>query len=193
MTPPPSQALVKTQEADGKLELWKHFQSVRTLGQGGVGTVDLVQLIGSQHRFAVKTLDKTEMLERNKVQRRLTCTRTLQAPSHTHRPGPLCAGCRGLHPSLWPPLSLSLSLTLPAAAFATQVQRCLTEAHVLSTVDHPFLPVLYATLQTPSHLHFVMVRHGALHQAMCSCLGHPIASYACTHSFIHSVRYRSHR
>ncbi|KAG1660149.1 hypothetical protein FOA52_007806 [Chlamydomonas sp. UWO 241] len=99
---PAYQALVKTQEADGRLELWKHFQGVRALGTGGVGTVDLVQLIGSTHRFAVKTLDKAEMLARNKV------------------------------------------------------QRCLTEAHILSTVNHPFLPMLYATLQTPSHVHFVL-------------------------------------
>lgn len=27
---------------------------------------------------------------------------------------------------------------------------------VLSAVDHPFLPTLYCTLQTDTHLHFVM-------------------------------------
>ena len=37
-----------------------------------------------------------------------------------------------------------------------KVQRVLTEAQVLSVVDHPFLPTLYCTLQTDTHLHFVM-------------------------------------
>ncbi len=37
-----------------------------------------------------------------------------------------------------------------------KVQRVLTEAHILSVVDHPFLPTVYCTLQTDTHLHFVM-------------------------------------
>ena len=37
------------------------------LGSGDVGLVDLVQLQGSAHRFALKSLEKKEMLERNKV------------------------------------------------------------------------------------------------------------------------------
>ena len=57
---------------------------------------------GTEYKFAMKTLDKHEMQERNKV------------------------------------------------------QRVLTEAQVLSVVDHPFLPTLYCTLQTDTHLHFVM-------------------------------------
>jgi hypothetical protein len=37
-----------------------------------------------------------------------------------------------------------------------KVQRVLTESHILSLVDHPFLPTVYCTLQTETHLHFVM-------------------------------------
>ena len=59
-------------------------------------------LQGTEFKFAMKTLDKQEMAERNKV------------------------------------------------------QRVLTESHILSLVDHPFLPTVYCTLQTETHLHFVM-------------------------------------
>lgn len=41
---------------------------VHQLGSGDVGLVDLVQLVGNaKHRFALKSLEKKEMLERNKV------------------------------------------------------------------------------------------------------------------------------
>ena len=53
-------------------------------------------------RFAMKTLEKQEMMDRNKV------------------------------------------------------MRVLTEERILCAVDHPFLASLYATIQTPTHLHFIM-------------------------------------
>ena len=53
-------------------------------------------------RFAMKTLEKQEMMDRNKV------------------------------------------------------MRVLTEERILRAVDHPFLASLYATIQTPTHLHFIM-------------------------------------
>ncbi|GAX81948.1 hypothetical protein CEUSTIGMA_g9376.t1 [Chlamydomonas eustigma] len=95
------QQLLQVQSQDGKLKLL-HFRRVKQLGAGDVGLVDLVQLQGTEFKFAMKTLDKQEMAERNKI------------------------------------------------------QRVLTEAQVLSTVDHPFLPTLYCTLQTSTHLHFIM-------------------------------------
>nr|AML78956.1 putative LOV domain-containing protein [Chlamydomonas noctigama] len=95
------QQLLKVQQQDGKLKLI-HFRRVKQLGAGDVGLVDLVQLQGTDFKFAMKTLDKHEMHERNKV------------------------------------------------------QRVLTEAQILSVVDHPFLPTVYCTLQTDTHLHFVM-------------------------------------
>nr|AML77557.1 putative LOV domain-containing protein [Stigeoclonium helveticum] len=95
------QALLDLQEKEGKLKLM-HFRRIKQLGTGDVGNVDLVQLQGTEHRFAMKTLDKLEMQERNKV------------------------------------------------------QRVLTEENILSCVDHPFLATLYCTIQTDTHLHFVM-------------------------------------
>jgi serine/threonine protein kinase len=59
-------------------------------------------LQGTDLKFAMKTLDKWEMQERNKV------------------------------------------------------QRVLTEESILAMIDHPFLATCYCTLQTDSHLHFVM-------------------------------------
>lgn len=37
-----------------------------------------------------------------------------------------------------------------------KVQRVLTEESILAVIDHPFLATCYCTLQTDSHLHFVM-------------------------------------
>ncbi len=62
--------------------------------------LSLVQ--GTDYKFAMKTLDKYEMQERNKV------------------------------------------------------ARVLTECGILGAVDHPFLATLYCTIQTDTHLHFVM-------------------------------------
>uniref|UniRef100_A0A126WY62 non-specific serine/threonine protein kinase n=2 Tax=unclassified Uronema (in: green algae) TaxID=2689038 RepID=A0A126WY62_9CHLO len=95
------QALSELQQKEGKLKLM-HFRRIKQLGSGDVGNVDLVQLQGTDFRFAMKTLDKLEMQERNKV------------------------------------------------------QRVLTEEGILTSVDHPFLATLYCTIQTDTHLHFVM-------------------------------------
>lgn len=95
------QTLLQVQQRDGQLRL-NHFRRVKQLGAGDVGLVDLVQLQGTDLKFAMKTLDKWEMQERNKV------------------------------------------------------QRVLTEESILSVIDHPFLATCYCTIQTDSHLHFVM-------------------------------------
>jgi PAS domain S-box-containing protein len=87
---------------DGDLRL-SHFRRVKQLGSGDVGLVDLVQIQGdAETRFAMKTLEKREMVERNKV------------------------------------------------------LRVLTEERILGAVDHPFLARLYGTIQTDTHLHFLM-------------------------------------
>ncbi len=44
-----------------------HFKRLKQVGSGDVGLVDLVSLIGTNHEFAMKSLDKQEMIERNKV------------------------------------------------------------------------------------------------------------------------------
>jgi hypothetical protein len=54
------QALLAAQQRDGKLKLM-HFRRIKQLGAGDVGLVDLVQLQGTEHKFAMKTLDKYEM------------------------------------------------------------------------------------------------------------------------------------
>ena len=70
--PPPPNTLSKRppppppQERDGRLRL-AHFRRVKQLGAGDVGLVDLVTMQGSGLKFAMKTLDKWEMAERNKV------------------------------------------------------------------------------------------------------------------------------
>lgn len=37
-----------------------------------------------------------------------------------------------------------------------KIGRVLTEQSILASVDHPFLATLYCTLETPSHLHFIL-------------------------------------
>ena len=37
-----------------------------------------------------------------------------------------------------------------------QVARVMTENHVLSSVDHPFLTTMYGVIQSPTHLHFII-------------------------------------
>lgn len=41
-------------------------------------------------------------------------------------------------------------------AVLLQVMRVLTEERILGAVDHPFLARLYGTIQTDTHLHFLM-------------------------------------
>lgn len=94
--------LRRLQDSDVALKL-SQFRRVKQLGSGDVGLVDLVQIQGdSESRYAMKTLEKREMVERNKV------------------------------------------------------MRVLTEERILAAVDHPFVAHLYATIQTETHLHFLM-------------------------------------
>uniref|UniRef100_A0A1D1ZNT7 non-specific serine/threonine protein kinase n=1 Tax=Auxenochlorella protothecoides TaxID=3075 RepID=A0A1D1ZNT7_AUXPR len=86
---------------EGGLRL-RSFQRLRSLGAGDVGMVDLVNLVGTPHNFALKSLNKREMVQRNKL------------------------------------------------------GRVNTELAVLTSVDHPFLVNLYATLQTDTHVHFLL-------------------------------------
>uniref|UniRef100_A0A126WUM7 non-specific serine/threonine protein kinase n=1 Tax=Rhexinema planctonicum TaxID=138173 RepID=A0A126WUM7_9CHLO len=74
-------ALEKLQKKVGDLKL-SHFKRVRQLGSGDVGLVDLVQIVGTDVVVAMKTMDKTEILERNKLQRLLTEERILSLCDH---------------------------------------------------------------------------------------------------------------
>nr|AML78144.1 putative LOV domain-containing protein [Ulvella endozoica] len=95
------QALHKLQQTHGTISL-KHFKRVQQLGSGDVGLVDLVRIQGSEELVAMKTVDKAEILERNKL------------------------------------------------------HRLITEESILRRCDHPFLAMLYCTVQSEHYLHFVM-------------------------------------
>ncbi|KAL3620642.1 Phototropin-1 [Castilleja foliolosa] len=84
---------------DGGEELsLKHFKPIKPLGSGDTGSVHLVELCGTGQHFAMKSMDKGIMLNRNKVHR-------------------ACA-----------------------------------EREILDMLDHPFLPALYASFQTKTHI-----------------------------------------
>nr|AML78887.1 putative LOV domain-containing protein [Strelitzia reginae] len=76
----------------------RHFRPVKLLGSGDTGSVHLVELLGTGEYFAMKAMDKSIMLNRNKVHR-------------------ACA-----------------------------------EREILNMLDHPFLPTLYASFQTKTHV-----------------------------------------
>ena len=72
------------QEEHGTIEL-KHFKRVQQLGSGDVGLVDLVKIQGSDVTVAMKTIDKLEILERNKLHRLITEESILQVLLVTQR------------------------------------------------------------------------------------------------------------
>lgn len=75
-----------------------HFKPIRPLGCGDTGSVHLVELKGSGELYAMKAMDKSVMLNRNKV------------------------------------------------------HRACMEREIISMLDHPFLPTLYSSFQTPTHV-----------------------------------------
>nr|AML79273.1 putative LOV domain-containing protein [Maianthemum canadense] len=76
----------------------KHFRPIRPLGCGDTGSVHLVELQGTRELFAMKAMDKSVMLNRNKV------------------------------------------------------HRACIEREIYSLLDHPFLPTLYTSFQTTTHV-----------------------------------------
>nr|AML79465.1 putative LOV domain-containing protein [Peltoboykinia watanabei] len=75
-----------------------HFKPIRPLGAGDTGSVHLVELKGTGELFAMKAMEKSIMLNRNKV------------------------------------------------------HRACIEREIISLLDHPFLPTLYTSFQTPTHV-----------------------------------------
>nr|AML77112.1 putative LOV domain-containing protein [Nepeta cataria] len=90
-------AIKKVTENGEKVGL-NHFKPIRPLGCGDTGSVHLVELVGTGQLFAMKAMDKSMMLNRNKV------------------------------------------------------HRACIEREIISTLDHPFLPALYCSFQTPTHV-----------------------------------------
>lgn len=76
----------------------KDFRPIKPLGSGDTGSVHLVELRGTGLVFAMKAMDKSVMMQRNKV------------------------------------------------------HRARAERDILALMDHPFLPTLYATFQTQTHI-----------------------------------------
>nr|AML77337.1 putative LOV domain-containing protein [Boerhavia dominii]AML79007.1 putative LOV domain-containing protein [Boerhavia dominii] len=75
-----------------------HFKPIKPLGCGDTGSVHMVELKGTGELFAMKAMDKSMMLNRNKV------------------------------------------------------HRACIEREIICMLDHPFLPTLYASFQTPTHV-----------------------------------------
>ncbi|XP_019056226.1 PREDICTED: phototropin-2 isoform X2 [Tarenaya hassleriana] len=94
---PSWKAIQKIQAAGEKLGL-HHFKPIKPLGCGDTGSVHLVELKGTGELFAMKAMEKTMMLNRNKA------------------------------------------------------HRACIEREIISLLDHPFLPTLYASFQTSTHV-----------------------------------------
>lgn len=94
----PSWTAIRKIIARGEQIGLKHFKPVRPLGSGDTGSVHLVELQGTGELYAMKAMDKSEMLNRNKV------------------------------------------------------HRACIEREIISLLDHPFLPTLYASFQTATHV-----------------------------------------
>nr|AML76401.1 putative LOV domain-containing protein [Phelline lucida] len=75
-----------------------HFKPIKPLGCGDTGSVHLVELKGTGELYAMKAMDKSVMLNRNKV------------------------------------------------------HRACIEREIISLLDHPFLPTLYTSFQTSTHV-----------------------------------------
>nr|AML77705.1 putative LOV domain-containing protein [Desmochloris halophila] len=75
------EALHRLKADFGTIEL-KHFKRVQQLGSGDVGLVDLVRIQGVDTVVAMKTIDKAEILERNKLHRLLTEEAILEHADH---------------------------------------------------------------------------------------------------------------
>ncbi|MFS7954159.1 putative protein kinase AGC-RSK-2 family [Helianthus anomalus] len=84
--------------ASGEIIGLDHFKPIRPLGSGDTGSVHLVELKGTGELFAMKAMDKSVMLNRNKV------------------------------------------------------HRACIEREIIALLDHPFLPTLYTSFQTPTHV-----------------------------------------
>ncbi|CAN6870673.1 unnamed protein product [Brassica oleracea var. botrytis] len=91
-------ACIKLHYSSGETVGLHHFKPIKPLGSGDTGSVHLVELKGTGELYAMKAMEKTMMLNRNKV------------------------------------------------------HRACIEREIISLLDHPFLPTLYASFQTSTHV-----------------------------------------
>ena len=77
-------AAVDKHEAEGRVGRLSpdDFVPLKRLGNGGVGSVHLVQLVGTNRLFAMKILVKQEMHDRNKLHRVRTEGQILETVDH---------------------------------------------------------------------------------------------------------------
>ncbi|KAK7262726.1 hypothetical protein RJT34_30306 [Clitoria ternatea] len=94
----PSWLAIRKIAASGEKIGLHHFLPIRPLGCGDTGSVHLVELQGTGELYAMKAMEKTVMLNRNKV------------------------------------------------------HRACIEREIISLLDHPFLPTLYTSFQTSTHV-----------------------------------------
>ncbi|KAK6144537.1 hypothetical protein DH2020_021357 [Rehmannia glutinosa] len=112
----------------------KHFKPIKPLGSGDTGSVHLVELCGTGQHFAMKAMDKGIMLNRNKFD------------------------CDGLVSSvlvydLYGPRIVAFVMDrLKVSLLNSDVHRACAEREILDMLDHPFLPALYASFQTKTHI-----------------------------------------
>nr|AHZ63851.1 phototropin [Thuja plicata] len=78
-------AIQKILEAGEQIGL-KHFKPIKSLGYGDTGSVHLVELYNGGDLFAMKTMDKTMVLNRNKVHRVCTEREILDMMDHPFIP-----------------------------------------------------------------------------------------------------------
>lgn len=64
----------------------KNFKPIKPLGCGDTGSVHLVELRGTDHVFAMKAMDKTVMMDRNKVHRACVERQILDLMDHPFLP-----------------------------------------------------------------------------------------------------------
>ncbi|XP_038887844.1 phototropin-2-like isoform X3 [Benincasa hispida] len=79
-----------------------HFRPIKPLGFGDIGSVHLVELKGTGELFAMKAIEKSAILNRNKV------------------------------------------------------HRACMEREIISLLDHPFMPTLYSSFQSRTHIFLIM-------------------------------------
>ncbi|XP_010453258.1 PREDICTED: phototropin-2-like [Camelina sativa] len=89
---------IKKIQASGETVGLHHFKPIKPLGSGDTGSVHLVELKGTGELYAMKAMEKTMMLNRNKA------------------------------------------------------HRACIEREIIALLDHPFLPTLYASFQTSTHV-----------------------------------------
>ncbi|XP_070662933.1 phototropin-2-like isoform X4 [Malus domestica] len=94
----PSWTAIREITARGEKIGLRHFKPVKPLGCGNTGSVHLVELQGTGELYAMKAMEKSRMLNRNKV------------------------------------------------------HRACIEREIISLLDHPFLPTLYTSFETSTHV-----------------------------------------